>query len=186
MTDLIVSPEEEQKAIEARREYQRQWRAANKDKVREHNRRFWAKKIAEHPQDNQITKSKNTRKVLERLSGVIEERGALPSVSDYETLETAVLKYGSNSQIDMVIEEMSELTKALLKERREFNGTNYDILSEKAVEKLDNNIAEEMADVIIMLAQLQMIYNNKKKVLSYINSKVKRLKARLEGSNGNE
>lgn len=38
---------EEQKAIEARRAYQRQWRAANKDKVKEHNRRFWLKKAAE-------------------------------------------------------------------------------------------------------------------------------------------
>lgn len=31
-------------AIQARREYQRQWRKANPDKVREHNRRYWEKK----------------------------------------------------------------------------------------------------------------------------------------------
>ena len=31
-------------AIQARREYQRQWRKANPDKVREHNRRHWEKK----------------------------------------------------------------------------------------------------------------------------------------------
>lgn len=29
---------------EARREYQRQWRRNNPDKVREHNRRYWEKK----------------------------------------------------------------------------------------------------------------------------------------------
>lgn len=47
MTDLNTLPAEEQKAVEARRAYQRQWRAANKDKVKEHNRRFWLKKAAE-------------------------------------------------------------------------------------------------------------------------------------------
>lgn len=31
-------------AIQARREYQRQWRKANPDKVREYNRRHWEKK----------------------------------------------------------------------------------------------------------------------------------------------
>lgn len=38
---------EERAEIEARRAYQRKWRAENKDKVREHNRRFWRKKAAE-------------------------------------------------------------------------------------------------------------------------------------------
>jgi hypothetical protein len=53
MTDLNTLPAEEQKAIEARRAYQRQWRAANKDKVREHNRRFWLKKAAEQQEGRQ-------------------------------------------------------------------------------------------------------------------------------------
>lgn len=178
MTDLIVSPEEEQKAIEARRAYQKQWRAANKDKVREHNRRYWAKKFAELPQDNQIAKSKNTRKVLERLSGVIEDSGGLPTVSDYETLEAAILKYGAENQINMAIEEMSELTKALLKERRQAKSRGFDV---SAAEKFEDDIAEEMADVIIILVQLQMMFNNRSKVSWYINSKTKRLKARMGG-----
>ena len=37
----------ERAAVEARREYQRKWRAENKEKVREHNKRFWDKKAAE-------------------------------------------------------------------------------------------------------------------------------------------
>ena len=53
MTDLNTLPAEEQKAIEARRAYQRQWRAANKEKVREHNRRFWLKKAAEQQEGRQ-------------------------------------------------------------------------------------------------------------------------------------
>ena len=35
-------------AIQARREYQRQWRAKNPDKVRANNRRFWEKKGREY------------------------------------------------------------------------------------------------------------------------------------------
>ena len=50
---------------------------------------------------------------------------------------------------------------------------------------LEDDISEEMADVIIMLVQLQMIFNNKEEVSRYINSKVERLKARRGGGNGN-
>ena len=32
------------RGIEARREYYRKWRARNKDKIRETNRRYWEKK----------------------------------------------------------------------------------------------------------------------------------------------
>lgn len=47
MIDLNTLPAEERKIIEARRAYKRRWRTANRDKVREHNRRFWLKKAAE-------------------------------------------------------------------------------------------------------------------------------------------
>lgn len=35
-------------AIQARREYQRQWRAKNPDKVRANNRRYWEKKAQKY------------------------------------------------------------------------------------------------------------------------------------------
>ncbi len=35
-----------EKAVELRREYHKQWRAKNKDRVREYNRRFWEKQAA--------------------------------------------------------------------------------------------------------------------------------------------
>lgn len=34
----------EERAAEERREYFRQWRAKNKDKVRENNRRYWERR----------------------------------------------------------------------------------------------------------------------------------------------
>lgn len=126
----------------------------------------------------------NTEKILEKLSGTIEDRGELPSVSDYETLEAAILKYGAENQIDMAIEEMSELTKALLKEHRQAK-KGFDVSAAETFEMLEDDISEEMADVIIMLVQLQMIFNNKEEVSRYINSKVERLKVRMGGGNGN-
>ena len=45
--DVSVLSIEERAAIEARRQYQKEWRAANKDKVREHNRKFWEKRAAQ-------------------------------------------------------------------------------------------------------------------------------------------
>lgn len=47
MVDMSKLPQEEQAAILARREYYRKWRKANADKVKEHNRRYWAKRALE-------------------------------------------------------------------------------------------------------------------------------------------
>ncbi|MBP3855093.1 MAG: hypothetical protein IK990_05705 [Ruminiclostridium sp.] len=45
--DVTTLSANERAVIEARRQYQKEWRAANKDKVREHNRRFWEKRAAQ-------------------------------------------------------------------------------------------------------------------------------------------
>lgn len=44
MADISKLPKEEQAAILAKREYYRKWRENNKDRVKEHNRRYWLKK----------------------------------------------------------------------------------------------------------------------------------------------
>lgn len=48
MVDINSISQEERRIIEARREYQRKWRAENKDKVQQHNKRFYEKKAAEN------------------------------------------------------------------------------------------------------------------------------------------
>lgn len=68
-------------------------------------------------------------------------------------LEGAIMEFGAYAQIDHVIEEMSELTKALIKERRAVGTANYD-------ESLRDHIREEMADVYIMLNQLSLIFGD--------------------------
>ena len=56
-----------------------------------------------------------------------------------EILQEAIKKYGVQSQCDMCIEEMSELTKALLKLRR--------ASTQPEMQKCRENIREEIADV---------------------------------------
>jgi NTP pyrophosphatase (non-canonical NTP hydrolase) len=90
-----------------------------------------------------------------------------------ETFRKSIEKYGSEAQIDMAIEEMSELTKALLKFRR-FGW------SENASDYLEN-VIEEIADVKIMLRQLEMIYDTDDDVEDWIDRKVMRQIERLAG-----
>ena len=84
---------------------------------------------------------------------------------DIETLFKAITTYGANAQEDVAIEEMSELTKALIKNRRYKSD-----LTRKEVR-------EEMADVYIMLVQLTLMYGFDEEI---VKSKINRLKQRLE------
>lgn len=102
------------------------------------------------------------------------EKHGLPTTMRPDVLELAVSVYKKEAQVDMAIEEMSELTKALLKHRRaERSPEAWDY------EKTRNNILEEIADVIIMLTQLIMIYGGREIIQQDINEKVDRLEKRL-------
>lgn len=81
-------------------------------------------------------------------------------------MQNAVRKYGVDAQDDIAIEEMSELTKAIIKNRR------Y-----KTFATLES-IYEELADVYIMLEQMMMSLD-KDRVQVYINQKLERLNERL-------
>ena len=62
----------------------------------------------------------------------------------------AIHRYGEAAQIDMAVEEMAELTKALCKVKRATPGAT----TTAAV----SNVIEEIADVQIMLDQLRLIF----------------------------
>lgn len=94
----------------------------------------------------------------------------LPTTNRPNILQQAINTYGKTSQVDMAIEEMSELTKALLKERRISK-----MLNSKKIKEAQEHIYEEMADVIIMLLQLYLIFGGRKEVQYVINAKVARL-----------
>lgn len=74
--------------------------------------------------------------------------------------------FGELSQKIMVIEEMSELIKELCKDLRDRGNTE--------------NIAEEIADVEITLAQIKMIYDIDKNVEQFKDYKLKRFASRME------
>lgn len=85
---------------------------------------------------------------------------------EVKILIQAVETYGKANQVDKAIEEMSELTKALLKERQKAGSVN--------------DIIEEIADVSIMLAQLLVIFEANTVFEDYVSFKIKRLKHKLQ------
>lgn len=78
---------------------------------------------------------------------------------------TAIEKWGSDAQSTMAVEEMSELTKELCKIKR---GKN-DVYA----------LADEIADVRIMLEQLCIMYGVKDIVCKCMDMKIERLKKRI-------
>ena len=83
-----------------------------------------------------------------------DENEQTPEQREAALYEAAVVKFGERSQILMAVEEMSELTKALLKYVRheDFNQGDYDSIIE--------SVSEERADVEIMLNQLNVIFED--------------------------
>lgn len=84
-----------------------------------------------------------------------------------ELCQKAIDAWGTDAQLLMVLEEMSELQKEILKNINR----GKDNLPE---------IIEEIADVEIMLEQAKYIYNIEKEVADMIPEKLKKVKARLE------
>ncbi len=80
--------------------------------------------------------------------------------------QKAIELYGAEAQIHMVIEEMSELTKELCKSFRP-GGTTLE------------KIADECADVTIMMEQLRIMFDSNEEVCRVMDMKVARLKERL-------
>ena len=78
----------------------------------------------------------------------------------------ALDKWGKENQTRMIFEEMAELQKELCKEARGENNTDA--------------IAEEIADVKIMLEQMIILHNCKDMVEMQMKRKLQRLKERLE------
>jgi hypothetical protein len=87
--------------------------------------------------------------------------------------------YGPESQVDMAIEEMAELTKALLKIRR------VDLKATSERNKRIHEAREEVADVKLMMIQMEQLLDNigsskAPNVQDYFTGKVNRLNRRLE------
>lgn len=86
--------------------------------------------------------------------------------TEHTILRSAIDMYGAAIQITVAFEEMSELQKELCKYLRGRGS--------------QENIAEEIADVEIMMEQMKMLFNCETVVLQVREKKIKRLKERME------
>ena len=120
----------------------------------------------------------------ERLK--IYETAGLPTTAYPEVLQECIDTYGADKQIDQTIGELSELVKALVK-HRQLEGENVNLTSAADLTKARTDILERSADVILMLAQIIMIFGGRDFVERTIESKVDRQKKRLrKGTDGQD
>lgn len=84
-----------------------------------------------------------------------------------EVLQKALGTYGIDKQLDIAIEEMAELTKAIIKYRRYASRETYE------------NLCEETADVAIMVEQI-FLTTKRDDIARYAVAKIDRLKQRLD------
>lgn len=85
-------------------------------------------------------------------------------MSEYEIVKAAIETFGEKPQEEVAIEECSELIQAITHKHR---GRNH-------------NIAEEIADVEIMLMQLKLINKCASEVSGIRKRKIERLAKRLK------
>lgn len=86
-----------------------------------------------------------------------------------QLLERVITANGMNKQLDVAIEELSELIQAICKLKR------YGYTDEECY----FNLAEEMADVEIVLAELKLMFDNEDNVKEWKDYKLDRLEKRL-------
>lgn len=97
-------------------------------------------------------------------SDLFDEEEKAPPVT--ATLKQALDTYGAEAQTLVAFEEMAELEKELCKHAR--GRDNRDA------------IAEEIADVLIMLEQMMLLHDCKDAVADFRQRKIKRLAERLK------
>ena len=97
-------------------------------------------------------------------------RWANEGVSGDEICRAALEAFGERAQVTMAIEEMSELTKELCKRCRGRDNVEA--------------IAEEIADVEIMLQQMVMLFDCAGQVETFRRYKLERLAGRIEEVKG--
>lgn len=84
-----------------------------------------------------------------------------------EIYKEVIAVYGRRNQMNVAIEEMAELTKEICKHQRGFENLQ--------------NIIEEMADVYIMLEQLEIIFDiDISEIIKMKAFKLRRLAERLD------
>lgn len=89
-------------------------------------------------------------------------------MSEEDIYRLAISTWGCEEQTNMAIEEMAELIQAINKTRRYPDSA-----------KARDNLAEEIADVAIVLEQLILIYDCSDKAFTWKERKLKRIAEHL-------
>lgn len=95
-----------------------------------------------------------------------EDTGRMDAQQEVAIMETAIKCYGKEAQMIKTMEEMGELTRAIARV----------LLWGEGKEEIQN-LQEEMADVSIMLSQLELMFGDVTEIEEW---KLRRLKERLE------
>lgn len=97
------------------------------------------------------------------------KRVCVPRADD---LKAIVSHYGVQNQLNILIEEMSELTKEICK----FKRGEYNL----------EHISEEIADVQIMINQIVMDYHLEQTIIGFYHKKIDRQLERIKGESYDE
>jgi len=97
----------------------------------------------------------------------VAETGKQPADRFVQVCALAVATFGEEPQLNVAIEELSELQKEICKRRRGMENKEH--------------LAEEIADVEIMLEQMKLMFNIHVAVLRWRADKIERLDRRIEG-----
>ncbi len=87
-----------------------------------------------------------------------------------ELYEKAIVRWGSELQIKVAIEECAELIKELAKYGRKENGSNV------------GKISEEIADVEVMMEQLKVLFKCKQRVEVFKEIKLNKIESWLSNA----
>ena len=107
------------------------------------------------------------------------EDAGIPAIPDYglSTIRRAINRYGTTPQLQMAIEKMSELTKAICKLQRT---VTFDFRNGAKIKVAHESVREEIADVYVMLAQLMEIIGKPEEVQQIVLEKLDQLKGCLD------
>ena len=97
-----------------------------------------------------------------------------------EILQKAIKHYGTHNQMLKCIEECSELSRAISRILTELSSGDGFTTKES-----EENLHEELADVLIMIDQMMMMFDCNDKVFAQGLRKLNRLKERLENGGVN-
>lgn len=106
-----------------------------------------------------------------------EKEGLMgPKTDSVNIIEKAVETFGIDCQIEMLVEECSEVILAVQKLKRKSHYQYYPVTPQELHSY--ENIHEELADLSIMLDQMKVIFSVEK-IMAYRSEKLARLEQRI-------